>query len=215
MGRPLADFVPPFCPWPQCRFHLSAAGWRWVHFGSFIRRCEPRSIPRFRCGHCRRTFSSQTFSTTYYLKRPDIQVPLFYRLLTCSGYRQMAREMRCDPTTVMGQAVRLGRHALLAQHHLRAGAGLQEPLVIDGFESFAYSQYQPLHLNLAMGARSHFTYGFTHSELRRQGKMRASQKRRRAWLEATFGRPDPRAIEQGIVEVLKLAAPQPQSIVVR
>jgi len=45
--------------------------------------------------------------------------------------------------------------------------------------------------------------------------MRATQKGRRAWLEATFGRPDPTALEQGIVEVLKLAAPQPQPIVVR
>src|SRR6185369_12724064 len=97
----------------------------------------------------------------------------------------------------------------------RAGAGLHEPLVIDGFESFAYSQYQPLHLNLAMGARSHFTYGFTHSELRRKGKMRASQKRRRAWLEATFGRPDPKAIEHGVVDAVKLAAPEPQEVIVR
>jgi hypothetical protein len=194
---------------------LSAVGWRWARFGSFPRRCEPRSIPRFRCGHCRRTFSAQTFSTTYYLKRPELQIALFHRLLTCAGYRQMAREMRCDPTTVMGQTARLGRHALLAQHHLRAGAALREPLVIDGFESFAYSQYHPLHLNLAIGGRSHFTYGFTHSELRRKGRMRVAQRRRRAWLEATFGRPDPKAIESGVVEVIRLAASMPQPILLR
>ena len=215
MGHPLAEFVPKFCPWPKCRFHLSAEGWTWVRFGSFTRGCEPRPIPRFRCGHCRRTFSSQTFSTTYYLKRPEIQLPLFYRLLTCAGYRQMAREMRCDPTTVMGQAARLGRHALLAQHRLRGGKTLDEPLVIDGFESFAYSQYHPLHLNLGVGARSHFTYGFTHSELRRKGKMRASQKRRRGWLETTFGRPDPKAIEKDMADAVKIAAPEPQAIVLR
>ena len=215
MERPLAEFVPKFCPWPKCPFHLSAEGWSWVRFGSFTRRCEPRTITRFRCGHCRRTFSSQTFSTTYYLKRPEIQLPLFYRLLTCAGYRQMAREMRCDPTTVMSQAARLGRHALLAQHRLRGGKTLEEPLVIDGFESFAYSQYHPLHLNLGVGARSHFTYGFTHSELRRKGKMRASQKRRRGWLETTFGRPDPKAIEKDMADAVKIAAPEPQAIVLR
>ncbi len=211
----LAAFRPAFCPWPRCRFHLRAAGWRWVRFGTFRRACEPRIIPRFCCGHCRRTFSSQTFSTTYYLKRPELQIPVFHRLLTCSGYRQMAREMRCDPTTVMNQTARLGRHALLAQHHLRGGADLGEPLVIDGFESFAYSQYHPLHLNLAIGARSHFTYGFTHSELRRRGKMRAAQKRRRAWSESTFGRLDPRAIEHGMMEAIRLSAPRPQPIVLR
>ena len=127
----------------------------------------------------------------------------------------MAREMRCDPTTVMSQAARLGRHALLAQHRLRGGKTLDEPLVIDGFESFAYSQYHPLHLNLGVGARSHFTYGFTHSELRRKGKMRASQKRRRGWLETTFGRPDPKAIEKDMADAVKIAAPEPQAIVLR
>jgi len=213
MARSGAGFVPPFCPWPQCRFHLQAAGWRWVRFGCFTRRCPPRTIHRFRCQHCRRTFSTQTFSTTYYLKRPELQIPLFHRLLTCSGYRQIAREARCSPTSVMGQAARLGRHALLAQHHLRAGAALDEPLVADGFESFAYSHYHPLHLHLGVGARSHFTYGFSHAELRRKGAMSERQKRRRAWLEQTLGRPDPRAIEHAMAQLIRLAAPDPTALV--
>ena len=127
----------------------------------------------------------------------------------------MAREMRCSPTALMGQAARLGRHALLALHHLRPRAGLREPLVIDGFESFAYSQYHPLHLNLAVGAESHYVYGFTHAELRRKGTLRAAQRRRRAALEQRYGRPDPRAIERGIADLLRLAVPEPAPLVVR
>jgi hypothetical protein len=149
------------------------------------------------------------------LKRPELQIPLLHRLIACSGYRQMAREMRCSPTTLMGQAARLGRHALLSLHQLRPRAGLREPLVIDGFESFAYSQYHPLHLNLAVGAESHYVYGFTHAELRRKGTMRAEQRRRRAALEQRYGRPDPRAIERGVAELLRLAVPEPAAIVVR
>jgi len=34
-----------------------------------------------------------------------------------------------------------------------------------------------VHLNLAIGAESHFTYGFTHSELRRKGRMTARQRK--------------------------------------
>ena len=215
MDSSLARFNPPFCPIPWCRFHLDPAGWRWVHFGAYSRQCEPRIIPRYRCCDCRRTFSSQTFSTTYYLKRPELQPHFFDRLLACSGYRQIARFMRCAPTTVMGQAARLGRHALLALQHLGPGAKLGEPLVIDGFESFAFSQYHPLHLNLAVGARSHYVYGFTHSELRRKGSMKPRQKRRRAWLEREFGRPDPKAIENGIVELIEIAAPGTGPLVIR
>jgi hypothetical protein len=208
-------FRPPFCPSPQCRFHLNAAGWHWIRWGFYRRNCEPRIIQRFRCGDCGLGFSTQTFSTTYYLKRPELQLPIFHRLIACSGYRQIAREARCDPTAVMGQAARLGRHALLALQHLRGAREPAEPLVIDGFESFAFSQYHPLHLNLAIGARSHFVYGFTHSELRRKGKMTARQKKVRASLERTFGRPDPKAIENGIADVLKIAAPAPRDLVVR
>jgi transposase-like protein len=213
MTRSLAAFIPPHCPRSHCSYHGCAHGWRWVRFGHYARQCEPRIIPRYRCLHCRATFSSQTFSTTYYLKRPDLLRPIAHRLLTCSGYRQIAREARCDPTSVMGQAARLGRHALLLLHELRPTGPLCEPLVIDGFESFAYSQYHPLHLNHAVGANSHFTYGFTFARLRRKGTMTSAQRRRRAGLEATHGRPDPKAIEQSVAELIRIsAAPQPLTL---
>ena len=193
MTHSLDTFIPPHCPRSDCRYHRSADGWCWIRYGHFSRRCLPRVIPRFRCLHCRATFSSQAFATTYYLKRPELLEPIAHRLLACSGHRQIAREARCDPTTVMGQAARLGRHALLLLAELGPSGDLGEPLVIDGFESFAYSQYHPLHLNTAVGARSHFVYGFTLARLRRKGRMTERQRQRRAQLEAAHGRPAPRA----------------------
>ncbi len=215
MNRPPHPWTPPHCPRSDCPFHHSTPGWRWVRYGSFSRQCQPRIIPRFRCHHCRHTFSSQSFSTTYWLKRPALLAPLFYRLLACSGFRQIAREAHCAPATVMNQAARLGRHALLYLQAQRPPGPLREPLVIDGFESFAYSQFFPLHLNLAVGADSHYVYGFTDSELRRKGRMTARQQRRRAQLEARLGRPDPRAVERGIAALIPLAVPVPQALELR
>ena len=215
MADAAAPFVPPHCPRSACRFHRCSLGWRWIRFGSYPRHCEPRRIPRFRCLHCRATFSTQTFSTTYYLKRPELLEPITHRLLACSGYRQIAREARCHPTTVMSLAARLGRHALLLLHTHRPASPLSEALVIDGFESFAFSQYHPLHLNLAVGAESHFVYGFTFAPLRRKGTMTSHQRRRRAQLESLHGRPDPRAIEHGVADLLRIALPNPQPITLR
>ncbi len=208
------NFVPPFCPQSSCRFHRCTDGWQWKHHGSFTRQCAPHVIPRFRCVHCGVTFSSQTFSTSYYLKRPDLLEPLFHRLLAGSCYRQIAREARCAPTTVMGQAARLGRHALLYLT-LHRPDRVREPLVIDGFESFAYSQFQPLHLNNAVGSGSHFVYGFTYSPLRRKGSMTATQKRMREQLELRYGRPNSKSIEIEVAELLRIAAPREQILTVR
>ena len=213
MDTTLASFVPPFCPRSSCRFHRCATGWQWKRHGCFTRQCAPQVIPRFRCVHCGVTFSSQTFSTSYYLKRPELLEPFFHRLLAGSGYRQIAREARCAPATVMGQAARLGRHALLSLTHRRPDR-VREPLAIDGFESFAYSQFQPLHLNHAVGSESHFIYGFTFSPLRRKGRMTAAQKRTRAALETRYGRPDPKSIELEVAELLRIAAPREQTLTV-
>jgi transposase-like protein len=209
-------FVPPHCPRTHCAYHRCATGWRWVRHGSFRRQCEPRSIPRFRCRHCGATFSSQTFSTTYYLKRPELLEPLFFRTLACSAFRQVAREARCAHSTLMRQAARLGRHCLLVHAEALQSpvlARIHEPLVIDGFESFAFSQFHPLHLHLAVGANSHFLYAFTHSRLRRKGRMTSKQQRRRRAIEAEHGRPDSRAVELDMAASLRTAAPQPQALV--
>ena len=215
MTARLARFVPPFCPRSGCAYHRCADGWRWVRHGWFSRQASPRRIPRFRCVHCRHTFSSQSFSGDYWLKRPDVLRAAAFRLLTCSGYRQIAREPGCAPTTVMRMAARLSRLALghLAAHGPKGP--VTEPLVVDGFETFAYSQYHPLHLNLVVGADSHYIYAFTHTELRRKGRMTLRQRRRREQLEARHGRPDPCGLERDVERALRLAAPTPQPLVVR
>jgi hypothetical protein len=215
MSSPAAPFVPPFCPRSACRFHRSPDGWRWIRHGAFTRRAAPHRIPRFRCAHCGHTFSSQTFATDYWLKRPDVLAAAAHRLLACSGYRQIAREARCAPTTVMRHSARLGRHALLYLWAHRPRGSLREPLVGDGFESFAHSQYSPCHLNLVVGAASHYGYAFTHSELRRKGRMTTGQKGRRAALEQRHGRPDPKAIERGMALALALAVRGPQPVCFR
>ena len=215
MSEPARPFVPPHCPRTDCRYHTCTHGWRWVRYGTYLRRAQPQRIQRFRCDHCRTTFSTQTFSTTYYLKRPELLEPLFHRLLAGSGLRQITREAHCAHSTVMGLTARLGRHALLYLAAHRPEGPVGEPLVIDGFESFAFSQYQPLHLHLVVGAQSHFAYAFTLSALRRKGRMTAHQRVRRAQLEATHGRPDPRALERDMAAALSLAAPTAQPLTVR
>jgi hypothetical protein len=178
-----------------------------VRRGCFHRQARPQRIARYQCSHCGRSFSSQTFSPTYWLKRPDLLARLWHRLLGCSAYRQIARALAVSPTTVLRQTERLGRHCLLFHERQRPKGPLTEALALDGFETFEFSQYTPVHFHVAVGQASHFLYGFTDSELRRKGRMTPAQRQRRQALEHAFGRPDPRSIEHEVAALLAFVVP--------
>ena len=63
---------PPFCPNADCRFNTDPRGWRFKKKGFFLRDTAPQRIQRYRCSGCHRSFSSQTFALTYWLRRPDL-----------------------------------------------------------------------------------------------------------------------------------------------
>jgi len=205
--------APPFCPNSACRFHRGDMKlWRYVRIGFYARKTAPLRIQRYRCDTCRRKFGDQTFSVTYWLHRPELLGPIFHRLVGCSGFRQIAREFKASPETVARVSGRLGRHSLLF-HELRRPKGrIREPLALDSFESFEFSQYYPTSYHVAAGQASHFFYGFTESECRRRGTMTRGQKRRRAALEDRMGRPDPKSIEKEVAALLAIVAPLPQAL---
>ena len=210
-----APQAPPFGPATDCPFHTCSRGWRFVRSGFFTRQRPPWRVQRYRCCHCHRNFSDQTFRTTYWLRRPELLIPVFRNLLGCSCFRQIARELDVSPSTIATHAARLGRHCLLFHELHRPRGPLTEPLVLDGFISFEYSQYHPTAFHLAVGADSHFLYGFTDSELRRSGRMTRHQRRRRAQLEARLGRPDPRSTEHEVATLLGIVAAAPQTLELR
>jgi hypothetical protein len=139
-------------------------------------------VPRFLCLRCRRTFSRQTFSTTYYLKRPELLLPTAAGLQAGGALRQIARSLSCAPSTPARLAARLGRHAMLlhsrALTHLRGR--LAEPVVLDHFETFEFSQDCPFGVATAVGSRSWFVYGLDPAPHARAGRRSAQQRRRHA-----------------------------------
>ena len=170
--------------------------------GFYARQGWPTRIQRFRCRHCRRRFSAQTFCTSYWLKRPRLLIEVLRALVSCACLRQIARALEASPQTILLHANRLGRHCQLFHQLHRPRGRLTEPIALDGFQSFEYSQFHPTWYHAVVGQSSHFFYGFTDSELRRSGTMTPSQKRTRAALEAQHGTPDPRSIERETAAVL-------------
>jgi transposase-like protein len=108
-------------------------GWRFKRIGYHWSHCQKKRIPRFLCLCCRRSFSTQTFATSYWLKRPDILGQLVMKTVGCMANRQIARELRVAPSTIDRQLARLGRHCLLYHTQQMQAAEPASTVAIDGF----------------------------------------------------------------------------------
>ena len=213
-GKP--GWQPPHCPNPNCKYHNgSTSGWRYKRKGWYTRLARPRRIRRFTCLHCGRTFSTQTFSTTYWQRLPWLDRTIFMMTVGCMGNRQIARAVGVSVETVDRHLARLGRHCMLYHTRMLQKAPPTSTIVIDGFETFEWSQYFPFHHNVAVDSQTGFFLYHTDSPLRRKGRMTVYQKARREELESLFGRPDPQAVRKGIDALLKPIVRTERGITIR
>jgi hypothetical protein len=128
--------------------------------------------------------------------------------------RQIAKDLKVSPSTLDRQISRLARHCILFHQRMLQGLQPITQVVVDGFESFEFSQYFPIHHHVAVEKGTDFFIYFTDSPLRRKGRMKPDQKKRRAHLEHTLGKPDPKAIEKDMRELIEVTLKGSMSAVV-
>ena len=176
----LSRFQPAFCPRRGCPEHRRLhPGYRFERHGFYSTRRRWR-IPRFRCLACRGTFSRQSFAVSYYSKRPELLIPIAAALVAGSAHRQISRTVGCAPSTVTRNAARLGRHAilLLAQARCALLGKVEEPFVLDHFETFEFTQDYPFGVATLVGSGSWYVYDLDPAPHQRTGHMSAPQRRR-------------------------------------
>ena len=176
----LQSFRPPFCPNPECPEHHRRDGRGRFHIHAYSQASRGSRFPRFRCPRCGKTCSHRTFSPRYYLKRPELLLPVAAGLVAGSAHRQIARSLGCSPSTVTRLSARLGRHALLlmARALKQLRGSLSEPITLDHFETFEFAQDFPFGIATAVGSTSWFVYGIDPAPHRRGGRRSAQQARR-------------------------------------
>ena len=195
-------FLPPFCPNPACRHHHPVRPYAdFGSWGSYSTKAFGE-VPRFICLGCRRTFSAQTFSPSYYAKlRLDFE-DIVSRLCSTGGLRAIGRAIGASSDSVSNRIERAARQVLAAESRLSRTRHPSEDLAADGFESFCVSQYFPNNIHILVGTSSQFVYAANHVTIRRKGSMTMGQRIRRAQLEAGF-RADPKGIERGFAELVR------------
>jgi transposase-like protein len=197
--------TPPFCPNPHCEFHHpNPKTWQYVRDGAYRRTKPPYTVLRYRCRHCKRCFSDQTFTTTYWQKRPELLDLIQRHAVAGSANRQIARILRCSPATVDNHLARLGRHCLLFHRHMMRKASPFVDIAFDGLVTFEHSQFFPFEIIAAVDRTSSFIPHFAEAELRRSGRMTDLQRKVRQRLETAHGRPDTKAVLRAVIEVLSV-----------
>jgi len=180
---------------------------QWLLFkkaGTYYRRVDGKCIQRFACKTCKRTFSTQTFSTTYWLKKPTLIKDVFHKTTGGMSNRQVAKDLKVEPSTVDRIISRMARHSLLFHIRMLQLGKSPSEIAVDGFETFEFSQYYPFHHHTAVEKDTDFFIYFTDSELRRKGRMTKAQKQKREMLEKQHGRPDPKAIQKDMKHLLEV-----------
>ena len=198
------DFTPPFCPNRDCPSHenpaLCTSDW-FRHAGSRPTKVVG-PVPRFRCRLCGKGFSSRTFDIDYWTHRIVSYRRIQNLLVGGSGIRQACRTLGVSTRLLANRHLRLSRQAIVLHSQALEDFRLQEALVFDGFESFAYSQYHPNNIHLLVTSGSQFVLGMHGAPLRRKGRMTEKQKLRRAEIEETWKAP-PNAIYKSCKGLLR------------
>ena len=195
----------PHCANPDCPnyHHKNPYDTSWRKDHSTYETKAFGTVKRYRCTHCGKTFSDQTFVIDYYVKQTMDYLELIKFLVTTSGQGNITRFTGKRYELIQNRFQRLSRAFLALNAELRQQILPHEDFVLDGFETFTRSQFFPCHVNLITGADSEFIYGVSFSQLRRKGKMTEAQKRKRAYLEETLGKAPPKAIQHSVERLCK------------
>lgn len=196
-------FTPPFCPNRSCPTHQIGfqIPSRWFHRRGTRLTQVVGPVQVFQCLVCRRGFSERTFDIDYWTHRFVDYRNIQNLLVGGSGLRQSCRTLGVSTRLLANRHTRLARQSLALHARCLRDFRLEEPLVFDGFESFAYSQYFPNNLNLLVTSSSQFVLGLNAAVLRRKGRMTDCQKARRAEIEQDYRAPG-NAIYQSSLEML-------------
>lgn len=178
-------YSPPFCPSPHCTNHHEPR-LHWYNRRGFYYSQRSGKTQRYFCKSCTRCFSRHTFSLDYWVHQKLNYERIYRSINSASGILDIAREFGVTDKVILNRLQRLARQSIGMQLSLLNDHSIDEDLVIDGFESFVYSQYFPNNYTIAVGAESQFLYCTDYAQMRRKGRMTKRQKARRDVLNKKY-----------------------------
>ena len=197
------NFIPPFCPYPDCQYHQTPCDKFYCRNGVYQIKRFPYVNQRYRCKGCLRIFCYSRFKLDFKEKQFGLNDPIFSLCVRGISNREIGRLLKVSENLVRGRIAKLMRWILLKQEFYLQELKIDEAIVYDGVENFAYSQFDPNNINQAIGKQSLFVYDFNYSPINRKGRMSERQKQLKSKLEEKHGKYDPRSIRKQTTKILK------------
>ena len=184
-------FTPPHCPREDCP-SLSTGHRRWCFKGRYERACDGRSVQRFLCLECRRTFSTQTFRVDYRLKKPKLVHDLIGPFVSKVTHRQASRILGCTRRTISRRIELLGGHCRAFHRRrlefARARGGLRGVFQLDELETFEHSRrLASVSMPVLIERKSYFIVDLETAALPCRGRLSEKDLERKREREAEFG----------------------------
>ena len=112
--RDADEFWPPRCTNPNCVQSSEPRKAGFFRHGHYTTRIQGRRVPRFLCRYCRRTMSSQTFDSSYRLRRPDLEHAIIREIAQGASLRRVAQVLGINRKTVSRRLYRVRRQSEIA-----------------------------------------------------------------------------------------------------
>jgi len=182
-------FMPPCCPNSACRMHHSPEPYFYHRNGIYQPLCRTRPVPRFRCKHCQRRFSEQTFRMDYRDHRPDLNTILFLLLVSGVGLRQCARYTGLSVWAVQKKWRKLARHVQAFNDRFRGPLPSDATLQMDELEGYeGRRNTRPVTLAMLIDRETRFVISARCAPIRPGGYKPPGRLRAIAADEARFGK---------------------------
>ena len=184
-------FTPPHCPRENCP-SITTGHRRWCFKGRYPRACDGRTVQRFLCLECHRTFSTQTFRVDYRLKKPHLVHDLIGPFVSKVTHRQAARIVGCTRRTIARRLELIGAHCrdfhLRRMELARERGGLRGVFQLDELETFEHSRrLQPVTMPVLIERKSYFIVDLETAALPCRGRLSERDRERKREREAEFG----------------------------
>ena len=153
------------CPNPEC---ISPQPKR---NGSFFRKSDSKTIQKWKCLACKRSFSTATFERAYRQNKRRVNAEIGYLLSGGMSMRRIALILNIHRITVARKLAFLAKNALERHQEFLASIPKVEHVQFDDLITIEHTKCKPLAISLAVEERSRRILGFQVSRIPASGKL--------------------------------------------